>query len=30
MVIGRIAIEKLTALAELKSVRFIAPQPKLN
>ena len=28
LVIGRIAIEKLAALAELKSVRYIAPQPK--
>ena len=30
MVIGRIEIEKLSALAELKSVRFIAPQTKRN
>ncbi|MBD0373543.1 MAG: VWA domain-containing protein [Pyrinomonadaceae bacterium] len=28
LVIGRIAIEKLSALAELKSVRYIAPQMK--
>jgi hypothetical protein len=26
MVIGRLPIEKLTALAELKSVRYVAPQ----
>jgi Ca-activated chloride channel family protein len=30
LVIGRIAIERLSALAELKSVRFIAPQTKLD
>lgn len=30
LVIGRIAIEKLSALAELKSVRYIAPQLKRN
>jgi Ca-activated chloride channel family protein len=30
LVIGRIAIEKLSALAELKSVRFVAPQMKQN
>ncbi|HKS26369.1 MAG TPA: VIT and VWA domain-containing protein [Pyrinomonadaceae bacterium] len=28
LVIGRIAVEKLSALAELKSVRYIAPQMK--
>jgi len=26
LVIGRLSIEKLTALAELKSVRYVAPQ----
>jgi Ca-activated chloride channel family protein len=30
LVIGRIGIEKLSALAELKSVRYIAPQLKRN
>ena len=30
MVIGRIAIEKLSALAELKSVRYVAPQLNRN
>jgi Ca-activated chloride channel family protein len=30
LVIGRIAIEKLPALAELKSVRYVAPQMKRN
>lgn len=30
LVIGRIAIEKLSALAELKSVRYVAPQMKQN
>lgn len=30
MVIGRIAVEKLSKLAELKSVRYIAPQVKLS
>jgi hypothetical protein len=30
LVIGRIAIEKLSALAELKSVRYVAPQTKRN
>ena len=28
MIIGRLPIEKLAALAELKSVRYVAPQTK--